>query len=244
MSPPQQDRVDASVPAPTHLDRWHRIGAAGFGLVLCGFGGLGLAQQLDWFSTRGRSIAGLSSNGLLSVISLVVGAALVAAGLRGGRLASTALVVVGAAFLLSGVANVLVLTTPLNILAFTMTNVVFSLVAGALLLIAGAWGRFTGRLPPDNQYRRERHPGESRSGRGLEEQPVDGQGIGVTDRLPTTYHDATDVADVRDMADAERAVARGVATPAQTEGVDDAAHSRRGEDRLDGWRRHLRRAPR
>ena len=226
---------------PGRLDRVHRVGAAAFGIMLCAFGALGLLDRLDLFSTRGRPIVGLSSNGLLSVLSLVVGAALIAAAVRGGRTASSALVVVGAAFMASGIANVLVLTTALNVLAFTMANVVFSLVAGALLLIVGAWGRFTGRLPPDNPYRRERHPGEDRDPTVLEEQPADGQGSGVADRLPTAYHDAVDVADVRDMAEAERAAARGGATPAQTEGVHDAARSRRGEDRLEGWRRHLRR---
>jgi len=46
------------------------------------------------FSTTGRSVLGLSSNVLLSVISIVVGGILVAAGLRGGRTASTVLVVI------------------------------------------------------------------------------------------------------------------------------------------------------
>ncbi|MBW0100869.1 DUF4383 domain-containing protein [Pseudonocardia sp. KRD291] len=236
-------RIDAAAAPPTRLHRSHRVGAAGFGLVLCAFGVLGFLQRLDWFSTQGEPIAGLSTNGLLSMISVIVGALLIAAALRGPRTASTALVVIGAAFMLSGVANVLVLTTPLNILAFTMNNVIFSLVAGALLLIAGAWGRFTGRLPPDNPYRRERHPNEGRDGNLLEEQPVDGQGSPVN-RLPTTYTDAADVADVRDMAEAERAAARGAATPTQAKGLTDAAQSRRGEDRLQGWRRHLRRPQR
>ena len=129
-----------------------------------------------------------------------------------------------------------------------MTDVIFSLVVGALLVITGAWGRFTGRLPPGNPCRRERHPGEGRAGNMLEEQPADGQGGGVADRIPTTYHDAADVADAREPAEAERAVARGAATPAPApapaDGVLDAARSRRGEDRLHGWRRHLRSDPR
>lgn len=224
--------------SPVHLDRWHRLGAAGFGLVLAGFGVLGLTQRLEWFSTQGQSIAGLSSNGLLSLISLVVGGLLVAAGVRGGRMASTALVVFGVAFMLSGIANVLVLTTPYNLLAFRMPNVIFSLVSGALLLIMGGWGRFTGRLPPDNPYRRERHPAEDRAGAGLQEQPVDGQGGGPGDVAPTVHRDATDIADMRDLAEAERAVARGGATRAQAEGVDDAGRTRGAEDRLGGWRRH------
>ena len=48
---------------------------------------------------------------------------------------------VGAAFLLSGMANVLVLDTPLNVLAFGMSNVIFSLLAAAVLV-------FLGRLRP------------------------------------------------------------------------------------------------
>lgn len=56
-------------------------------------------------------------------------------------------VTVGAAFLLSGMANVLVLDTPLNVLAFGMSNVIFSLLAGAVLLFLGAYGRFTGASP-------------------------------------------------------------------------------------------------
>ncbi|MBN9799626.1 hypothetical protein DMP15_20520 [Pseudonocardia sp. UM4_GMWB1] len=62
------------------------------------------------------------------------------------------------------VVGVLVLPTSWNILAFGTSNVVFSLVSGALLLVLGAWGRFTGGLPPGNPYRRERRPGEDRDG--------------------------------------------------------------------------------
>ena len=113
------------------LDLLHRIGAAAFGLGLAVFGVLGLVNRLEPFSTEGQPVLGLSSNGLLSVISLVVGGVLVVSGWRGGRTASTVLVAVGAAFVLSGVLNVLVLGTPLNLLAFRMSNVIFSLVAGA-----------------------------------------------------------------------------------------------------------------
>lgn len=106
------------------------------------FGSLGLVNRLAMFSTNGGHVLGLSSNGLLSVISLVVGAVLIGAAVRGGRAASTVTVTVGAAFLLSGMANVLVLDTPLNVLAFGMSNVIFSLLAGAVLLFLGAYGRF------------------------------------------------------------------------------------------------------
>jgi hypothetical protein len=170
------------------------------------------------FSTRGVSVLGLSSNGLLSVISLVVGGVLIAAAARGGRTPSTVLVVVGSAFLLSGLANVLVLDSRLNLLAFTISNVIFSLVAGALLLFLGAYGRFSGGLSADNPYQQERH--------------VDEQG----ERLPTIYSDAGDVRAVTELAEAERANARHGASPAQAAGLAAIHDVREAEDRVKGWR--------
>jgi hypothetical protein len=108
------------------LDAVHRVGAVLFGLGLWVFGILGIVDRLKPFSTSGESVLGLSSNGLLSAISLIVGGVLIAAALRGGRTASTVTVVVGAAFVLSGLVNVLVLNTPLNLLAFRMPNVIFT----------------------------------------------------------------------------------------------------------------------
>lgn len=218
--PPRRRRHDRPRPldSPRRLDLVHRVGAVVFGLGLWAFGILGLVDRLDLFSTRGEPVLGLSSNGLLSIVSLVVGALLIAAAVRGGRMASTVLVGVGAAFLLSGVANVLVLTTPSNILAFTTSNVIFSLLAGFVLLTLGAWGRFTGRLPSSNPYERERHPGAG-------------------DELPPTRGPRSGDADASvDLAAAERAVAAGVGTPDQIAGVRAAAASRGAEDRLAGWR--------
>ena len=165
---------------------------------------------------------GLSSNGLLSVISLVVGGVLIAAGVRGGRTASTITVVVGTAFLLSGVVNVLVLDTPLNLLAFRMSNVIFSLAAGALLLFLGAYGRFTGGLSADNPYQRERHAGD--------DDPAP---------LPTTFPDGDDAAAAPALAAAERATAQGTATPEQAAGIEAVRGIRRAEDRVDAWRRTI-----
>jgi hypothetical protein len=131
---------------PRQLDHLHRTGAVAFGIGLGAFAVLGFVNRLDMFSTTGRPVLGLSSNGLLSTISVVV-AAILAAGLRGGRTASTVLVVVGAAFVASGLVSTLVLGTPLNLLAFRIPNVVFSFGAGALLLFLGAWAGSPGGSP-------------------------------------------------------------------------------------------------
>jgi hypothetical protein len=201
------------------LDAVHRVGAVLFGLGLWVFGIFGIVGRVEPFSTSGEPVLGLSSNGLLSAISLVVGGVLIAAAVRGGRTASTVTVAVGAAFVLSGLANVLVLDTPLNLLAFRMSNVIFSLVSGALLLFLGAYGRFTGGLPEDNPYWAERHGG-------------DGQDV----PLPTVFRDHADVIAARELAEAERAVAQHAATSEQVGGVAVAGGARRAEDRVSAWR--------
>ena len=189
-----------------------------FGVGLGTFGVLGFVNRLDMFSTTGTPVLGLSSNGLLSTISVVVAVILIAASLRGGRTASTVLVVIGAAFVASGLVNTLVLGTPLNLLAFRIPNVVFSFVAGALLLFLGAWGRFTGRLPDDNPYRQERHQGDN------------------PDALPTTFHDPDDIQAARELADAERAVAQHTAPADVAARIDALREVRSPEERVQRWR--------
>ena len=201
------------------LDHLHRVGAVVFAIGLAAFGVLGLLGGLAMFSTTGRVVLGLSTNGALSIISLVVAAILIAAGLRGGRVASTVLVVIGAAFVLSGFANALVLGTPLNLLAFRISNVIFSFIAGALLLFLGAWGRFAGGLPDDNPYRQERHGHDTR------------------DPLPSHFDGPEDAAAARELAEAERAVAQHAATPEITARVEAVRSMRREEDRVQEWRR-------
>lgn len=203
------------------LDVGHRLGAVVLGVVLWVFGILGFVNRLAMFSTDGGRVLGLSSNGLLSLISLVVGTVLIGAAVRGGRTASTVTVVVGAAFLLSGMANVLVLDTPLNVLAFGMSNVIFSLLVGAALLFLGAWGRFTGGLPPSNPYQQERHDQDD------EQEIVP---------LPTVFSDPADVRAAAELAEAERAEARRSTSPAQAAGLAAVRDVRRAEDRVEKWR--------
>ena len=203
----------------TRLDLVHRAGAVVFGLGLAAFGVLGLVNRLEPFSTAGQPVLGLSSNGLLSAVSLVVALVLLAAAVRGGRTASTVLTAVGAAFLLSGVVNVLLLEGPYNLLAFRMSNVVFSLVSGGLLLVMGAWGRFTGRLPDDNPY--TRGPGAAAGG-------------GTPD--PVRLDTPGDARAATELAAAERADAQHSATPEQRAGLRAARTTRTTEERVRAWR--------
>jgi Domain of unknown function (DUF4383) len=129
-----------------------RIGAIVLALFLLVFGILGLASGQQFFSTVGRPVLGLTSNGLLSTLSIIVALVLLAAAARGPRIASTVMIVLGSLFFLSGTVNLFVLQTNLNLLAFQLSNVVFSFVVGILLLLIGAYGRISGNLPADSPY--------------------------------------------------------------------------------------------
>jgi hypothetical protein len=147
-APAEQDAADPG----GLVYRVQRTGAICVGLFLLVFGFIGLSGGLGFFDTQGKHILGLSSNGLLSTISIVVGLLLVGSALLSPRLASTAMMVFGCLFLISALVNLAVLTTSLNFLAFEMSNVLFSIVVGLLLLLLGAYGRVSGNLPEDSPY--------------------------------------------------------------------------------------------
>lgn len=133
----------------------HRVGAALLGAFLIVFAMVGMSQGVPLLSTEGAPVMGLYANGLLAGISLLVGLVLVASAARGGPTASMVSVVVGVLFLLSGLGNVIVVGTPMNMLAFQLPNIIFSLGVGVVLLVLGAYGRFTVNLPSENPYHRD-----------------------------------------------------------------------------------------
>ncbi|MER5883702.1 DUF4383 domain-containing protein [Streptomyces sp. NPDC001941] len=150
-------KLSDELPVDHQLGNVYRYGAAFCGLVLLVFGCLGFADALSSFDTDGK-IAGLSTNTALSVISVVVGLALIAGGVVGGNFASTLNIAIGALFLLSGFYHLFTLDKGANFLHFGMTNVVFSFVMGLIIMTFGMYGRVSSRLPHDNPYWRSRHP--------------------------------------------------------------------------------------
>ena len=216
------------LPSTHWVDVVHRFGAAALGVGLCVFAGLGFVTGLGFFAAPGQTVLGLSSNGALSLISLVVGLLLIATSARGGHLASTTSLLLGVLFLLSGLGNLAVLDTQFNLLAFRLPNVFFSLIAGTMLLALGAYGRFSGGLPADNPYYQARHRNEPPG----PEQPAS----------PLPLDDLDIMAD-REMAAAEAAVAEGRATAEQAERVRAVAHYRTHEERHRAWKAFLAAPP-
>src|SRR5882757_10029467 len=80
---------DEHLPVDHRLSTFYRIGAGLMGLVLLAFGILGLIDKVGFFDTRGDQVAGLSTNGALSVLSICVGLLLFAGMVIGGNFAST-----------------------------------------------------------------------------------------------------------------------------------------------------------
>jgi hypothetical protein len=151
-------KLQDELPVDHHLAAVYRWGAAFCGVVLLLFGILGFADELSPFNTEGQSIAGMSTNGALSLISVLVGLTLIIGGSIGGNVASTLNMAVGTLFLLSGFVHIFILDRPANILDFGMTNVIFSFVMGLVILTFGMYGRVSSKLPHDNPYWRRRHP--------------------------------------------------------------------------------------
>jgi hypothetical protein len=80
----------------------HRLGAIAAGAFVLVFGILGFAGGLAFLSNEGERILGMSSNGLLSAISVVTAVVLIGAAVKGPRLASTVMLVLGAYGRISG----------------------------------------------------------------------------------------------------------------------------------------------
>ncbi|WP_406149454.1 DUF4383 domain-containing protein [Streptomyces sp. NBC_01012] len=152
--------LDEQLPVDHRLSRVYRVGAGLMGLLLVAFGILGLIDRIGYFDTGGATVAGLNTNGTLSVLSICVGLLLFVGMLIGGNFASTLNMVLGVAFILSGFVNLALLDSGANFLAFHMQNVLFSFVVGLLLMMFGMYGRVSGALPHDNPYWRARHPAQ------------------------------------------------------------------------------------
>lgn len=158
---PLHARLNEELPVDHRLSRVYRIGAGLMGLVLLAFGIFGLIDRIGIFDTGGDTVAGLNTNGALSILSICVGLLLFGGMLVGGNKASTLNMTIGVLFIASGFVNLALLDTGLNFLAFEMPNVLFSFIVGLMLMFFGMYGRVSGGLPHDNPYWRARHPEEA-----------------------------------------------------------------------------------
>ena len=119
-----------------------------------------------------------------------------------------------------------ILNSPLNLLAFRMPNVLFSLVVGLILLCTGLYGRLSGGLPPDNPYRR-RHPIRK-------QRPEPDEQLAAGSRAELDEEDQR-------LTQAEMAMGEGTATPEQEAEVRLDQQRRREAERERAYRNWQRR---
>ncbi|MEV7779097.1 DUF4383 domain-containing protein [Kitasatospora sp. NPDC088351] len=150
-------KLQDELPVDHRLAVVWRIGAGLGGIFLIVFGILGLLNHPGFLSTHGNEVAGLSTNGALSILSIVMGGVLLAGAMIGGNFASNLNMAVGGLFVLSGFYGLTVLGRPeANILNFRMSNVLFAFIFGLVVLSFGMYGRVSSHLPHDNPYWRRR----------------------------------------------------------------------------------------
>jgi hypothetical protein len=144
----------------------------------------------------------------------------VSAAVRCGPAASTVSLAVAIGFMVSGMVSVFLLTSPMNMLASTLPDVLFSFAVGGTLLVLGAYGRISGGLPADSPY-----------ASGVDEPAF----VSQAPRGPD------DVGAAAELASAERARARHGATPEQLGRLAEVDHQRSSADRRRVWRDTVRR---
>jgi len=153
-------KLHDELPVDHRLGTVYRFGAGLGGVFLIVFGILGLTDTHPGFiDTEGKEVLGLSSNGALSVLSLVAGGVLILGALIGGNIASDINMIMGTLFVLAGFVGLMVLDSSANRLAFQISNVLFSFIFGFVILTFGMYGRVSSHLPQDNPYWKKRHPG-------------------------------------------------------------------------------------
>jgi hypothetical protein len=173
-----------NMPENHRFSRVYRFGGGLVGVVLLVFGVLGFFDQLAFFDTEGDRVAGLSTNAVLSTISVVVGLLLIGAAVVGGNTSANVNSIVGALFLVSGFANMCVLRTSWNVLNFSMANVIFSFVVGTVVLMFGFYGRVSGGLPATNPYYRARHGRDPATGGVVDEEKAAAAGVPGSEDTP------------------------------------------------------------
>lgn len=150
-------KLKDDLPVDHRLAQVYRYGAGLGGVFLLVFGILGLLDRPGFLDTQGDRVAGMSSNGLLGLLSVVVGLVLMAGAVIGGNIASWINMVVGTVFVGAGFVGLMILDSDANFLAFGMSNVIFSFLFGLVVATFGMYGRVSRHLPHDNPYWRERH---------------------------------------------------------------------------------------
>ncbi|MEV6708381.1 DUF4383 domain-containing protein [Micromonospora wenchangensis] len=132
----------------------YRVFAGLVGLYILVFGAFGVVQT--WgeplFARGSHWALGLRTNLAFSLVSVVFGIVLIIGASRRGNLGHVMNLTAGVVFMVTGIAMMSVLQTRANILNFSMSTVIVSLLFGLLLLATGLYDK----IGTDEHAARER----------------------------------------------------------------------------------------
>ncbi|MFY1586865.1 DUF4383 domain-containing protein [Micromonospora sp. WMMD734] len=132
----------------------YRVFAGLVGLYILVFGVFGIVQT--WgeplFARGSHWALGLRTNLAFSLVSVVFGVVLIIGASRRGNLGHVMNLTAGVVFMVTGLAMMSVLQTRANILNFSMSTVIVSLLFGLLLLATGLYDK----IGTDEHAARER----------------------------------------------------------------------------------------
>jgi hypothetical protein len=135
------------VPVDHPLRGLYRALAGLVGLLQIVFGVVAYLEtsSLPFFTSDGVRVFGLTANRGFAVVSLVTGLIVLVGVVLGRNRDVSVNLGVGSLMLINGMGQMLVLTSGVNYLAFSMTNCNVSFVLGLVLLAAGLYGKVSVR---------------------------------------------------------------------------------------------------
>lgn len=134
----------AHIPVNHRLQPFYRAVAALCGLYILIFGIVGYLQTrgMETFaSTDLDRVLGLTTNPAFAMMSIVAGVVLFGAAIIGRNVARFVNLAASVVFSVAGMAMLALLRTDLNVLGFSITNVVVSFILGMVLAAAGLYGK-------------------------------------------------------------------------------------------------------
>ncbi|MEU8375193.1 DUF4383 domain-containing protein [Micromonospora sp. NPDC048894] len=121
----------------------YRVFAGLVGVYILVFGVWGVVQS--WgeplFARGGHWVLGLRTNLAFSLVSVLFGLVLIIGASRRGNLGHVMNLTAGVVFMVTGIAMMSVLQTRANVLNFSMSTVIVSLLFGLLLLATGLYDK-------------------------------------------------------------------------------------------------------
>lgn len=163
---PYQNRDVAHLPINHPLRGLYRALAALVALYVLAFGAVGLTKTsgTDFFGHPHAYALGLRTNMAFSVLSIVVGAVVLASLVYGRNLDHYVTTAAGVVFLLAGLVMLALVRTSANFLNTTVAATIVSDLLGTTLLTCGLYSR-VGRSHEAEEHQADRHRSQEQAPR-------------------------------------------------------------------------------